>query len=269
MRILIALLALSLATMATAAHAAASFDRSHASWDRLLGAHVEWNAAGTSTAVDYTGFKRERQVLRRYLQGASAVDTAQFDRWSLAERQAFLINVYNAATVELVLTRYPGLKSIKELGGLFGSPWKLQVLDLLGRRRSLDDIEHVLLRGADDYAEPRIHFAVNCASVGCPALRPEAYVGARLNGQLDDQARRFLSDRRRNRSESGNAALRVSKIFDWYAEDFNAHSGSVGAFLARYRSELGLDAAAATRLQQGRTHLVYATYDWSLNRRAR
>lgn len=269
MRILIALLALLMATAASAAPTAAAFDRSHASWDRLLATHVEWNAAGTSTTVDYAGFKSERQQLRRYLQSASSVDAAQFNRWSLAERQAFLINVYNAATVELVLTRYPGLKSIKELGGLFGSPWKLQVLDLLGRRRSLDGIEHVLLRGADDYAEPRIHFAVNCASVGCPALRPQAYLGARLDDQLDDQTRRFLRDRNRNHKGLNNAALRVSKIFDWYADDFDAHSGSVGAFLAQYRAELGLDAAAANRLRQGGMRLAYTTYDWSLNNKPR
>lgn len=265
MRILITLLVLLMATAAVAAPAGASFEHSHAGWDRLLAAHVEWNAAGTSTAVDYAGFKRDRRALRRYLQGASGVDAVQFRRWPLAERQAFLINVYNAATVELVLTRYPGLKSIKEIGGLFGSPWKLQVLDLLGHRRSLDDIEHAMLRGAEDYAEPRIHFAVNCASVGCPALRPEAFLGARLDEQLDDQTRRFLRDRSRNGSDSNNAALRVSKIFDWYADDFDTHSGSVGAFLARYRAELGLDAAPASRLQQGRMRVVYSAYDWSLN----
>lgn len=269
MRILIALLALLLATATMAAPAAAAFERSHGSWDRLLADHVEWNAAGTSTSVDYAGFQRDRQVLKRYLQDASSVDAAQFNRWSLAERQAFLINVYNAATVELVLTRYPGLTSIKELGGLFSTPWKLQVLDLLGRRRSLDDIEHVLLRGADDYAEPRIHFAVNCASIGCPALRPEAYLAVRLDVQLDDQTRRFLRDRSRNRPESSKAALRVSKIFDWYAGDFESHSSSVSAFLARYRAELGLDAAAGSRLKQGRMRIAFTPYDWSLNNKAR
>lgn len=269
MRILIALLVLLMATAAPGSSAAADFDRSHASWDRLLSAHVGWNPAGTATTVDYAGFKRDRQQLRRYLQGASSVGVTQFENWSLAERQAFLINVYNAATVELVLTRYPGMKSIKELGGLFGSPWKLQVLDLLGRRRSLDDIEHVLIRGAHDYAEPRIHFAVNCASVGCPALRPEAYLGARLDDQLDDQTRRFLRDRSRNHRELNNTALRVSKIFDWYVADFDAHSGSAGTFLSRYRTPLGLDAAAATRLQQGRMRILFTSYDWRLNSKPR
>lgn len=267
MRILIALLLLLAMSVASAAGAPAAFDRSHAGWNRLLGAHVRWNTAGTATSVDYAGFGRDRQALGRYLAGASSVQMAQFKRWSQSERDAFLINVYNAATVELVLTRYPDLKSIKELGGLFGSPWKLQVLPLLGRRRSLDEIEHTLLRGAAGYDDPRIHFAVNCASIGCPALRPEAYLGARLDAQLDDQTRRFLRDRSRNRFEVRSAGLQVSRIFDWYADDFDAHGGGVNAFLARYPAELGLDAAALKHLRDGRMPVAFGAYDWRLNGR--
>jgi hypothetical protein len=266
MRILLALMLFLAAVAAAAAPAPSSFDRSHASWNRLLGAHVAWNKAGTSSKVDYASFARDRKALGNYLHSASSVGTVEFARWPLAERQAFLINVYNAATVELVLTRYPKLKSIKEIGGFLGSPWKQQVIRLLGRKRSLDDIEHVLLRGASDYAEPRIHFAVNCASVGCPALRPEAYLGARLDAQLDDQTRRFLRDRTRNKLGGSNAALRVSKIFDWYSGDFDAHSGSVRSFLAGYPTELGLDAAAAKRLRDGRVRISFSDYDWNLNR---
>lgn len=261
------LLALMLLMAAATAPAQSSFDRSHSSWNRLLGTHVEWNRAGTSSTVDYAGFARDRNALRRYLDSASSVEAAEFAQWPQRERQAFLINVYNAATVELVLTRYPKLTSIKEIGGFFGSPWKQQVMSLLGAKRSLDDIEHVLLRGAKDYAEPRIHFAVNCASIGCPALRPEAYVGARLDAQLDDQTRRFLRDRTRNKHGAGNAALRVSKIFHWYAGDFEAHSGSVRSFLAKYSAELGLDAAAAKKLREGRLGVSFTAYDWNLNRR--
>lgn len=120
---------------------------------------------------------------------------------------AFLINAYNAATVALILTRYPELDSIKELGSLLRSPWKRRFVDLLGARRSLDDIEHELLREAPDFAEPRIHFAVNCASLGCPALRPEAYEAERLEAQLADQTRRFLRDRSRNRLADGSLWL--------------------------------------------------------------
>lgn len=266
MRILIAILLLA-TSVAIAAPTPAAFDRSHAGWDRLLGRHVQWNAAGTTTTVDYAGFSRDRQALGLYLESLASVGTAEFRRWPQAERHAFLINAYNAATVELVLTRYPELKSIKEIGGWFGSPWKQQVLRLLGSQRSLDDIEHTLLRGATDYSDPRIHFAVNCASLGCPALRPEAYLGARLDQQLDDQTRRFLRDRSRNHYDRRTGELRVSRIFDWYADDFDAHSGGVNAFLASYPAELDLDVTAVQRLRGGRMPLSYTNYDWRLNQR--
>jgi hypothetical protein len=267
MKILAALLLLLAMNVGYVAAAPAAFDRSHAGWNRLLEAHVRWNASGTATSVDYAGFGRDRQALGRYLADASSVQVAQFRQWPKPERDAFLVNVYNAATIELVLTRYPDLKSIKQLGGLFGSPWKLQVLTLLGRRRSLDEIEHTLLRGAADYDDPRIHFAVNCASVGCPALRPEAYLGRRLETQLDDQTRRFLRDRSRNRHDVRTDGLRVSPIFDWYAEDFGAHGGGVNTFLARYPVELGLDAGDVMRLRAGRMPVAFTAYDWRLNRR--
>jgi hypothetical protein len=240
------------------------YDASHAAWNRLLSAHVGWNAAGTATTVDYPGFARDAVALNDYLHSLGTVSQARFRTWPQAERQAFLINAYNAATVQLVLTRYPKLRSIKELGGLFGSPWKQAFVPLLGKTRSLDDIEHNLLRGAPDYDDPRIHFAVNCASLGCPALRPEAYVGARLDAQLEDQTRRFLRDRSRNRYD-GASDLQVSKIFAWYGADFGAGQRGVRTFLARHADALGLDASAAKRLQRGDIALSFLDYDWRLN----
>lgn len=244
--------------------APAAYDPSHAAWGRLLSAHVDWNAVGTTTTVDYAGFARDSVALRGYLQSLTTVTEAQFRQWPQAEREAFLINAYNAATVQLILTRYPKLRSIKDLGGLFSSPWKQAFVPLLGKMRSLDDIEHGLLRGDPGYADPRIHFAVNCASVGCPALRPEAYLGPRLRTQLEDQTRRFLRDRSRNRLDAGT--LRLSKIFDWYGRDF-VIQGGVSVFLARYPDALGLDAGASGRLRRGQLPITYLDYDWSLNRR--
>ena len=263
MRILIAMLLLA-TSVASAATAQAAFDRSHAAWNRLLAAHVHWNTAGTATTVDYADFAHDRQALANVLKAMSSVGEAEFRRWPLAEREAFLINAYNAATVELVLTRYPDLKSIKQIGGLFGTPWKREFVVLLGRQRSLDDIEHNLLRGASDYADPRIHFAVNCASLGCPALRPEAYLGARLGTQLDDQTRRFLHDRSRNHYHR-RGGLQVSRVFDWYASDFDAHAGGVNGFLARYPAELGLDRMTAQQLGAGSVPVTFTEYDWRLN----
>ncbi len=253
--------------LALPAHAA--FDHQHRAWTTLLGRHVEWNAAGTTTAVDYAGFARDARMLDAYVASLGAVPMADYRRWSWPQRQAFLINAYNAATVQLVLTRYPKLKSIKDIGGLFGNPWKQAFVPLLGQTRSLDDIEHGLLRGAPEYRDPRIHFAVNCASIGCPALRPEAFVAARLDAQLEDQTVRFLRDRSRNRlrNDRRGLVLELSSIFDWYGDDFAGQGGPKG-FVARRADAIGADTATATALRSGRVKLGFRDYDWALNDRS-
>jgi hypothetical protein len=244
----------------------APFDNSHSLWNTLLERHVHWTADGSTSKVDYADFSHESTKLDDYLDQLSRVDRSTFDAWNHDDRQAFLINAYNAATVKLILTRYPKLESIKDLGSLFSSPWKKDFIVLLGETRSLDSIEHDLLRGAADYSDPRIHFAVNCASIGCPALRPEAYVGSRLDAQLADQTRRFLGDRSRNRYEAKAGKLEVSKLFDWYAGDFVAHAGGVAAFLDRHADALGLDGSTRERLRHGDLPITFTDYDWKLNR---
>lgn len=245
------------------------FDQSHATWSKLLSRHVQWNVEGTTSTVDYAGFARDSSALDAWLDTLSKIDRSTFDTWKQSDREAFLINAYNAATVKLILSRYPKLESIKDLGGVFSSPWKKKFVDLLGERRSLDSIEHGLLRGAKDYGDPRIHFAVNCASVGCPALRPEAYVGQRLQAQLADQTNRFLKDRNRNRLATNGESLQVSKIFDWYAEDFDSHSRGVAKFLADHADALELDAAHIAQLREGKLAIGFTDYDWSLNEKER
>jgi hypothetical protein len=181
---------------------------------------------------------------------------------------AFLINAYNAFTVELILGRYPKLESIKDLGGFLSTPWKPKFIALLGSMVSLDDIEHGLLRERGRYDDPRIHFALNCASVGCPMLREEAYVAERLEAQLDEQVLRFLSDRGRNRHNATNGKLEVSKIFDWYGDDFKAgHRGidSLAAFFARYADQLSGTPAGREAVRAGRAPIAFLDYDWKLN----
>ncbi len=266
MRALMLSLVLLPGLLSAAGHAdAADPEHGRTDWAALLAGNVHWNAAGTATTVDYAGFARDRAQLDRYLQHVAAVRNGAFQSWPKAEREAFLINAYNAATVQLVLSRYPGIESIKDLGNLLRSPWKRSFVDILGKRRSLDDIEHELLRGAPDFNDPRIHFAINCASIGCPALRPEPYTGARLDAQLDDQTRRFLRDRSRNRYDSAKQTMRVSRIFDWYADDFTAHAGGVGVFLSHYGKALDIDASTVLRLRNGGIAIEYLDYDWSLN----
>ena len=177
---------------------ASGFDHEHRAWTRLLGAHVRQGPGGVSSRLSYRGLLAERCALQAYLHALSAVAPAQFQGWGRAQQLAFLINAYNAFTVERVLGAYPGLASIKELGKLFQSPWKQRFVALLGQTLSLDDIEHGLIRAPGRFDEARIHFALVCASASCPMLRNEAFVATRLPQQLEDGLRRFLSDRSRN-----------------------------------------------------------------------
>lgn len=244
------------------------FDHSHAAWTALLRKHVKLVRGGQATQVNYAGFAVDRVALKVYLDRLSAVTLAAFGGWTPAERQAFLINAYNAFTVELILTRYPDLKSIKDLGGLLSNPWKPKWIPLLGSKVSLDDIEHVMLRKRGEYDDPRVHFAVNCASIGCPALREEAFVAARLDAQMDEQTLRFMSDRTRNRYDAQRGRLELSKIFDWYGEDFRlGHRGvtSLPAFAARYAEALADTSADRERIRAARVDIAFTDYDWALN----
>jgi hypothetical protein len=247
---------------------AQAFDHGHGTWTALLKKHVQVLRGGQASAVRYGAFAADRAALKAYLDALSAVPRATFDGWSPAQRQAFLINAYNAFTVELILTKYPDLKSIKDLGSLFASPWKPKWIALLGGRVSLDDIEHEMLRRRGAYDDPRVHFGVNCASIGCPALREEAFVAERLDAQLDEQTLRFMSDRSRNRWNAERQRVEVSKIFDWFGEDFRlGHRGiaSLPAFLGRYAEALADAPADRERLRGGRFDIAFLDYDWKLN----
>ena len=238
--------------------AAQGFDPSHAAWTALLGRHVVVLDGGKASRVRYSGFARDRVALDAYLGALAAVTRPQFERWPRAEQMAFLINTYNARMVQKVLTRYPDLRSVWDFGRFFGNPFKDDFFTLLGRKASLDDVEG-MLREPGAYDDPRVHFALNCASVGCPMLRPQAYVGAKLDSQLEDQARRFLTDRSRNRYDAVSGRLEVSRIFDWYERDWPPR------YLERHAALLADDAAARARIAAGGFELGYLDYDWTLN----
>lgn len=241
-----------LAALAFAAQTALAFDHSHAAWGALLERHVVVLEGGHASRVRYVGMAQDRGELKRYLATLSGTPRSEFDGWTRPEQMAFLINAYNAFMVEKILQRYPDIASVWDFGKLFGNPFKDDFFSLLGRKASLDRVEHEMLRKS--YRDPRIHFAVNCASIGCPMLRAEPYVAARLEAQLEDQARRFLSDASRNRYREGR--LEVSKIFDWYRDDFEPRD----AYFARYAALLGADAAAVRAAR-----ITFLDYDWALN----
>jgi hypothetical protein len=242
----------------------------HDEWNTLLNRHVKPINSGHSSAIDYAAIQQDRAILTRYLNQLSQITQAEFDAWDKASQLAFLINAYNAWTVELILTKYPDIDSIKELGGLFSSPWDKSFIPLLGKTRSLNDIEHTLIRGSDRYNDPRIHFAVNCASIGCPALREEAYTGAKLELQLTEQTERFLADNSRNYAKGDS--LYLSSIFKWYGDDFtkgfrNTHS--IEAFLLLYSNSdkgvLTLTPAQRQAAEKQQLDIEFLDYDWSLN----
>jgi hypothetical protein len=235
-------------------------------WDQLLKRHVVVIDGGQITQANYAGFQSERQDLQHYLDNLSAVTQAEFDAWSNDQQLAFLINAYNAWTVELILTEYPNLDSIKDLGGFFSSPWKKAFIPLFGQEVSLDHIEHELIRGSGRYDEPRIHFAVNCASIGCPALRNEAYTAAFLDTQLEEQTQLYLQDKSRNRLNDDR--LEISEIFKWYREDFQQgwrNTQSLADFLVLYADTLGLGKQQQAKLKQGDITIHFLDYDWQLN----
>ena len=239
----------------------------HKLWSTLLNSYVSSLPDGSSTQVNYAGFAQAESTLDKYLQSLAMVDQHSFDKWNKADQLAFLINSYNAWTVKLLLKDYGSIQSIKDLGSLIRSPWKKIFIPLLGKTRSLDDIEHGLIRGSGRYAEPRIHFAVNCASVGCPALREEAYQGYKLDAQLEQQTYRFLGDRTRNRIEGKH--LNLSAILNWYRKDFEAGwrgADTLEDFLVLYAKPLGLNKTQIEQLQQGDMAIEFLDYDWRLNR---
>lgn len=268
--------ALLLAAALAAAPAALAFDHSHAAWDALVKRHVKLVDGGKASQVRYAGFARDRAALKAYLDSLSKVGEAEFRGWTKPRQVAFLVNAYNAFTVELILTKYPDLKSIRDLGNLlFNSPWKKKFFTLFGRESWLDQVEHEMLRKPGAYDEPRVHYAVNCASVGCPMLREEAFVADRLEAQLEEQARRFLSDRTRNRFNPATGRLEVSEIFKWFKEDWTSgYRGLSGAgapvtsreqYFARY-ADLLADGPADRRLvAEAGAPIAHLDYDWSLN----
>lgn len=234
-----------------------SFDHTHKAWDALVKKHVVLLDGGKASRMNYSGMAQDRAALKSYLESLSAVGEADFKGWPRPQQMAFLINAYNAFTVEKVLTRYPDLRSIWDFGKFFGNPFKDEFFSLLGHKASLDWIEHETLR--KNYRDARVHYAVNCASIGCPMLREEAYVGERLDLQLEQQAIRFLSDRSRNRVAQGR--LEVSKIFDWFKEDFEPRE----RYFARYAAVLADTPRDEQLVAQGHAALSFLDYDWSLN----
>ena len=271
-KILLLAITLLLSSAALSQGVGQPFDHSHAAFTALLKKHVVVIDGGKTTQVRYAPLLTERALLKIYLDGLSKVDEKEFSAWSKPQRLAFLINAYNGYTLELILQNYP-VKSIKDIGGVFDNRWKRKFFKLLGQEFSLDKLEHDTLRKPGAYNEPRVHYAANCASIGCPPLREEAFVAERLDKQLDEQALRFLSDRSRNRFANGK--LEVSMIFNWFKEDWaSGYTGFDGKtpaiksredYFARYAKVLADKADDQKAIAEGKAAIAHLDYDWNLN----
>jgi len=237
---------------------ALGFDQSHSKFDRILKEVVVVD--GPKSQVRYNVLKDRPQLLDQYVREIEQVTLSEFKQWSESQQIAFLINAYNALTIKLILSEYPDLKSIKDLGGFFSGPWKVEFFTLFGEKRHLDHIEHGLLR--KNFTEPRIHFALICASIGCPPIRTEAFVPERLNDQLNDSMKRFLRDRDRNVIHPDTNTLKISSIFKWFKGDFVKVAGSVQAFIAPWITD---DIYLRLRLRNEELEISYLDYDWNLN----
>jgi len=240
------------AILASALAATSTCD--HAAFDALLRANVR------DGLVDYDAFARS-SGFSSYL---ASLGEASLEGREESERLAFWMNAYNAWTIELV-NRHHERDSIRNIRRTLDhmpleSPWSERMVRAAGRELTLDEVEHGILR--KEFEEPRVHFALVCAALSCPPLRGEAYTGARLDEQLDDQARAFLlRSPEANRVDPAAGEVWVSPIFIWYRDDFGGTDEALGRYLARYWP----DGPERRLLLSGRFRLRETDYDWSLN----
>lgn len=220
----------------------------HEAWSQLLKKYVD-----SQGMVNYKGFIADSLSLNAYLDSLTnhPPDTSA---WSRAAQLAYWINAYNAFTIQLVIRHYP-LRSIKDISTLVSipfvnSPWDIHFIHINGASLDLNDIEHGILR--KKFHEPRIHFAINCASISCPRLRDEAYEADKIESQLQQQALAFVNDPARNDVGPDRASL--SRIFKWFRGDFTK-TGSLRAFINQY----------AKHPLESPGEISYKAYNWSLN----
>jgi hypothetical protein len=223
-----------------------SFDHSYIQLDELLKTKV------VDGMVDYKSIKADPSVLTIFLNEVNSISKNEFDSWSEDQQLSMLINLYNAATIKLIIDYYP-VKSIKKIGGIFKGPWKQRLVGLFGESITLNHLEHDIIRKR--FTEPRIHFALVCAAKGCPVLRSQAYLPKKLDMQLAEQAKVFIAESpQKNRFEPDINTLFLSPIFKWYKVDFEKEAGGLINYLQLYLPKISID-----------VKIRYTDYDWSLN----
>jgi len=246
--ICIAILLLSLHCTGESSDTKGSKTIDHEEWSLLLKKNVT-----PEGDVDYHSFIQDSTALIAYLNKLS-IHPPDEDNWTEKEQLAYWINAYNAFTIKLIIDHYP-LESIKDIGSsiqipFVNSPWDIKFIEINGEKLDLNNIEHSILR--KKFEEPRIHFAINCASCSCPKLRREAYTALQLEVQLTEQAIEFINDPKRNNITEQQAEL--SKIFSWFKGDFTKKS-TLKEFINQYSN---------IKINED-TRISFMNYDWSLN----
>ena len=214
----------------------------HSTWNDLLGANVS-----ASGKVNYQGFAANSDKLDGYLAQVASAGVSG----SKKDQLASWINIYNAYTIKLVISNWP-ITSIKEVAGKVGSstPWDYAFAKVGGDTYTLNQIEHEIIR--KKFSEPRIHFAVNCASESCPKLSNKAFTGSNLESQLSSLAKNFINDRSKNKITSNGGS--ISQLFNWFKDDFTK-SGSLVTFLNKYSN---------TQISES-ANFEFLEYFWGLN----
>lgn len=228
-----------------------AFDHSYTVYGDVLQEHVH------DGNVHYAAIKENPEPLRRFLREAAGVSSGEFRTWSEDQQLAFLINLYNAQTIDLIIRHYP-LSSIRDIGTLLIGPWGQKVVNMFGYITTLDALEHKFIRV--NYNVPEIHFALVCAAKGCPPLRSKPFTAEQLSDQLYDQGRLFLKQSGKNSIHPTSKTLNLSPIFKWYRKDFEKAAGSVMAYIERFLPDEQID-----ELRRNHYTIRYTTYDWSLN----
>jgi len=225
-----------------------AFDQMHSKFTMVLKKYTKKD--GHQILVNYKDLKNDQGVFKEYLSELESLTQENFNKFKQKEKLAFWINAYNAYTIRLILKNYP-VKSIKDIGSFITGPWSQKFISLFQKKYTLDDIEHDIIR--KQFKEPRIHFAVNCASLSCPSLFQEAFIAKKLNAQLDKVAENFLLNKSKNYFDKKSNILYLSKIFNWYGSDFNSKYKGYRNYIKTYI----------------KTSDEYATewlaYDWKLN----
>ena len=252
----------------------ASFDHSHKDWDTILNTHVH------EALVDYSKLSEDNSMLSNYLNQLNSVTLEEMDDWSREQQLAFWINAYNALTVQAILDHYPiktrtikGLvvpkNSIIQIPGV----WKKLQWKVAGELLTIDHIEHGILR--PKFGEPRMHFAIVCASIGCPDLLSEAYTFDQLDRQLEEQTRKYLTNADKGvKFDFEKKRVCVSQLFNWFSDDFLVTPDT--RFMVERRNEKEriafqfisnfiTDAHSRELLQSKDTDFDFLSYDWSLN----